>query len=75
MSPYFDYELTAFPTSLFKDNFMCKATKAQLAKSLTDSVNVSERRRQAKHVLDGGALLHKVKWGKMTYQDIAKQYV
>ena len=76
MSPYFDYELTAFPTSLFKDNFMRKAAKAQLAKSLTDSVNSSVHRRQAKHVLDGGALLHRVKWGKkMTYQDIAEQYV
>ena len=41
MSPYFDYELTAFPISLFKDNVMRKAAKAQLAKSLTDSVNVA----------------------------------
>ena len=76
MSPYFDYVLTAFPTLLFKDNFMRKAAKAQLAKPLTDSVNVSEHKRQVKHVLDGGGLLHRVKGGKkMTYQDIAKQYV
>ena len=28
------------------------------------------------HVLDGGALLHRVKWGKkMSYQEVAKQYV
>ena len=53
MSRYFDYELTAFLTSLFKDNFMHKAAKAQ---SLTDSVNVSEA---SKYVRDGGALLHK----------------
>ena len=32
MSPYFDHELTAFPTSLFKDNFMHESGKAQLAK-------------------------------------------
>ena len=64
MSLYFDYELTAFPTSLFKDNFMRKAATAQLAKSLTDSVNVSEHKRQAKHVLDSGALLHRVKGRK-----------
>ena len=76
MSPYFDYELTAFPTSLFKDNFMRKSVKAQLAKSLTDSVDSSELRRQMMHVLDGGALLHRVKWGKkMSYQEVAKQYV
>jgi len=45
MSPYFDYKLTAFPTSLFKDNFMRKSVKAQLAKSLTDSMDSSEHRR------------------------------
>ena len=46
---------------------MRKAAKAQLAKSLAASVNVSEH---------GGALLHRVKWGKkMTYKDIAKLYV
>jgi len=28
MSPYFDYELTAFPTLLFKDNFMHKSAEA-----------------------------------------------
>ena len=53
MSPYFDYELTSFPTSLFKDNFMCKSVKAQLTKPLTDSVGSYEHRRQVMHVLDG----------------------
>ena len=53
MSPYFDHELTAFPTSLFQDNFMCKSVKAQLAKSLKDSVDSSEHNRQAMHVLEG----------------------
>ena len=76
MSLYFGYELTAFPTSLFKDNFMRKAVKAQLTKSLTSSVDSSEYRRQATHVLDGGALLHRVKWGKKkSYQEIAEQDV
>jgi len=42
--PYFEYELTAFLTSLFKDNFMCKAVKSQLAKSLTDSTDSFELR-------------------------------
>ncbi len=55
---------------------MRKAVKAQLAKSLTDSVDCSEHRRQILNVLDGGALLHRVKWGKkMSYQQIAQQYV
>ena len=56
MSPYFDHKLTAFPTSLFKDNFMRKSVKAQLAKSLADSVDSSEHNRQAIHVLDGGPI-------------------
>jgi len=59
MSPYFDYKLTAFPTSLLKDNFMHKSVKAQLAKSLMDSMDSSEHRRQVMHVLDEGALLHR----------------
>ncbi len=55
---------------------MRKAVKAQLAKSLTDSVDCSEHRRQILNVLDGGALLHRVKWGiKMSYQQIEQQYV
>lgn len=73
---YFDYELTAFPTSLFKDNAMRTSAKAQLAKVLTDPVQPSERSVQAIYVLDGGALLHRVKWAKKaTYKDIAQQYV
>ena len=63
MSPYFEYELTSFPTSLFKENFMRKAVKAQLAKSITDSVDCSEYRRPVLKVLDRGAPLHRVKWG------------
>ena len=54
---------------------MCNAVKAQLAKSITDSADCSEYRRQVLNVLDGGALLHRVKWGKMSYQQIAEQYV
>lgn len=34
MAPYFGYELTAIPTSLFKDSFMRKPIKSQLAKAL-----------------------------------------
>ena len=50
--------------------------KAQLAKSLTDSVDSCEHNRQAMHVLDGDALLHRVKWGKkLSYQEVPKQYV
>ena len=62
MIPYFNYELTTIPTSLFKDNRMRKTVKVQLTKAHTDSVQPSEINRQAMHVLDGGALLHSLEW-------------
>ncbi len=37
---------------------MLKAAKAQLAKSLAASVNVSEHKRKAEHVLDAEALYY-----------------
>ena len=76
ITPYFDYELTVIPTSLFKDNSMRKTAKSQLAKALTNNVKPCEQNIQAKYVIDGGALIHKVKWSKKaTYKDIAQQYV
>ena len=76
MTPYFDYELTAIPTSLFKDHAMRKTTKAQLTKALMSNVQPSQRNTQIHHILDGGALIHRVKWPKgVTYSEIAKTYV
>ena len=72
ITPYFAYELTAFPTSLFKHYAMRKTAKAQLAKVLMSNVQPSERNTQIYHVLDGGALVHRVKWLKgATYREIA----
>jgi len=76
MASFFEYELTAIPTSLFKDYCLRKTDKAQLAKSLKNSVEPSALNLHATYILDGGALIHKVKWAKKgTYQDIVKQYV
>ena len=73
---YFNYELTTIPTSLFKDYAMRKTAKAQLAKALLSNVQPSERNTQLHHVLDGGALIHRVKWQKgATYREIAKSYL
>ena len=73
MAPYFDYELTTVPTSLFKDNTLRKTVKSELAKALANSVPPSERKMSAMYVLDGGALIHKIKWTtkKATYKDIS----
>lgn len=78
MAPYFQYELSPIPTSLFKDNAMRKAEKSQLAKALQSGVEPCQLKQQLVYVLDGGALLHRVKWikGKGTsYKDVAMQYV
>ena len=68
MAPYFDYELTAMPTLLFKDNFMCKSVKSQLAQALEKDVQSAGETPKAIHVLDGGALIHKVKCKLCAYK-------
>ena len=76
MIPYFSYELTAIPTSLFKDGAMRKTQKSQLAKIVTSDVQPAECNVRTSYVIDGGALLHKVKWAKKAaYKDILLQYV
>ena len=76
MTPYFHYELTAIPTSLFKDCAMSTTAKAQLARFLTNDVQSSERNSQICNALDGGALIHRIKWPKKaTYRDVANIYV
>ena len=55
---------------------MRKTAKAQLAKVLMSNVQPSEHNTQIHHVLDGGALIHRVKWSQgATYREIAKSYV
>ena len=73
---YFQYELTAVPTSLFQDSMMRKSSKAKLGQALKKKTTMSTYNLdQSFHVLDGGALLHKVKWIKdRSYQSILEQY-
>ena len=55
---------------------MRKSQKSLLAKALQDGVQPNVGNAEAKYVLDGGALLHRVKWQKKTtYKEIAIQYV
>jgi len=64
IQPYFEYELTAVPTSLFADTMMRKPNKASLIHSLLgkDAQNVDDEEITVTrhHVVDGGALLRKV---------------
>ena len=64
MTQYFKYELTAFPTSLFKEAGMCKTQKSQLAKAITTGVESADCSVSAVYVIDGGALPHKTQWAK-----------
>ncbi len=77
MQPYFDYELTAIPTSLFKDQFMRKPDKSALAKILVKDVDDADPSpNTSSYVIDGGALLHRVRWRKnVSYGEILEQYV
>jgi len=77
IAPYFTYELTASPSSLFKDTFMRKPEKAQLKQELIKVVSsIPSLPDNCYYVLDGGNLLHKVKWLKgVPYSDVIQQYV
>ncbi len=77
------YELCPFPPALFEaKNLLRKADKPQLAESIrkhvsesstnvvTDAIPVTEH-----YVLDGGSLLHRLKWTEgSTYSSIATTY-
>ncbi|KAG1661218.1 hypothetical protein GQR58_021553 [Nymphon striatum] len=60
--------------SLFKDGLMREPTKAVLRNALlTEKADVDPN---ALHVLDGGALLHKVRWStSVTYREVCDLYV
>lgn len=79
MEMYFEYEMSAFPLSLFKDGLMRKPDKPSLRKVLMPesfAVQKDQLPKDLVYVVDGGALLHRVRWMKgTTFGDIAKQYV
>ena len=80
VAPYFKYELSAIPTSLFKDNFMRKSDKSNLSRELLKDLSTPIEKlddicRTCVPVIDGGWLLHHVRWKKnVTYQEVAEQY-
>ena len=66
--------MSAYPISLFKDGYMRKLVKPKLRKALIGD-KVSEAEGEGEFVLDGGALLHKVRRAKgTTYKQLAEQY-
>ena len=76
ISKYFGYEVTAEPTALFKEGVMRKPAKPQLRRALTDGTSDETQPLTDQHVLDGGALIHKVRWVKgETYKQTAMRYI
>ena len=67
LSVFFEHELTPTPTSLFKDGYLRKANKSDLASALTkNSTKLSEASTKTSCVVDGGALFHRVYWNVPT---------
>ena len=77
IAEHFKYELTPEPTSLFKDGLMRKSNKSALRNFLLDQVEAETSHIPCECcVVDGGALLHKVKWlYDSTYEDVCINYV
>jgi len=76
---YFDYEMTNYPMSIFKDHIMRKPDKASLRKIiLPEKKTCSFNEFSGTYVLDvldGGVLLHRVTWNKgMKLKDVAQEY-
>ena len=75
---YFKFEMSPYPPSLFKDGLMRKANKPALRKVLLHDESAIEidDYQQCSYVLDGGALLHRVRWlNGSTFKELAKCYV
>ena len=72
----FDYELTPTPKSLFENSIMRKPNKSALGRALRQEVPIVDVPSQSFYVLDGRALLHKIKWPeKSTFEEIIAAYV
>lgn len=78
MESYFKYELTAEPTSLFKDTALRKADKSVLARQLRTKMQCSVPSAviSTYYVVDGGWLLHRIKWQQgFIFARILEQYI
>ena len=74
MEPYFQSEMCVDPPSLFKDNFTRKPVKSDLADALYKDVAHTSASGERMRIVDGGWLLHYVRWKHNTYQEVLEQY-
>lgn len=80
VSNYFSYEMTKEPMALFSDGLMRKNDKSALKRELLpdrDAISFNEHSpSEFVYVVDGGALLHRVRWGASeTFGEVASIYV
>ena len=78
LEPFFEFELTYEPMSLFKQGMMRDPDKPSLRKVIMSDINAAKKEEMGipdSYVLDGGALLHRVRWFKgMTFNAVAAAY-
>ena len=78
LDPIFEFELTYEPMSLFKHGMMRKPDKPSLRKVIMcdeDAVRKENIENPDNYVLDGGALLHRVRWFKgMKFNAVSEVY-
>ena len=62
----FEYELTPYPMSLFKDSAMRKPDKPSLCRDFIKDLSDEALPPNAQYVIDGGYMIHKVRWNPPT---------
>lgn len=79
LESFFEYEMTTEPMALFKDGMLRKPDKPALRKIIMPeecSITKDKIPERSGIVLDGGALLHRVRWAKGTrFKAIAQAYL
>ena len=74
-TPCFEYELTNYPLSLFKDGIIRSGNKASLRNYLTKGIPNANLPTEIVQLTEGGALLYQVKWSLYKkFSDICKLY-
>jgi hypothetical protein len=72
----FAYELTPYPTSLFKNGLMRKPNKPALYEGIAAGFTSSALPADIMYIVDGGCLLHKVRWHKgISFDAVMQVYV
>lgn len=81
ITAYFAHEMTAIPTSLFKDSFMRKIDKSALGRTIKKDLNnvildyATQLPPQSVIVIDGGWLLDVIRWKRNSlYAEVMNQY-